>query len=356
MGIAAEARGWCNWWIDGATVQTRDPPGDAPMVERRTDQELSVGVGRRRRTARPQLRSIARRQFGVFTAAQAREAGCDKHALRNWQSSGEIQSRGGGLWAFTTAPDDARHEAMSRLLRNGPDAAVALHSAAALWDLRGFSVRPVQVIRLRGGAKRPGGGRHTSTRFHDGHVTVIEGLRITTPGRTLFDLAGRLHPERVERLVDTCLSRRLTTVRDLAALLDDLQGRGRPGIQLMRSIIDARLDPSYQPTDSNLERRFEEILRDAGIRGFARQVLVGDPVGLIGRVDYVHRGHAVIAEIQSELHHRSLLDQRKDAERLSRLRSDGWIVVEIHEHDVWHAPRQVTKSVQAAIRLARARR
>ena len=306
-------------------------------------------------TPRRLMRTVAAAQHGLFTADQARSRGLGSNALQNWRRTGEIEHRGGRVWAIRGASIDAPQTAMAFLLRHDPDGALAVDSAAAIWGLQGFTLLPAHVIRLRAGNKRPGAGRHTSTRYDEGHVTIVDGLRVTTAGRMLFDFAGRRHPARVERLVDTCLSRRLTTIHDLVKLLNDLQGRGRPGITLMRTLLEARGDPRFQPTDSNLERRFETILEEAGIGGFERQVVVGDVTGVIGRVDFARRHPAVIVEIQSELYHRSLLDQGRDTERIARLRAEGWIVVEIQEFDVWHRRTAVVGAIHGALLMANAR-
>ncbi|MCD9622720.1 DUF559 domain-containing protein [Rhabdothermincola salaria] len=242
---------------------------------------------------------------------------------------------------------------MAALLREGDDAALATSSAAAVLGFGGFALLPPHVMRVRRARDPRTPVSHTSTRFHVGHVTVIDGLRVTTAARTLFDLAARVHPDRVARLTDRCLSLRLTTYRDLLAMLEDLQGRGRPGIRTMRSILEDRSDPDYRPTDSNLEHRFEQILRDHDVAGFERQVTIGDDGGVIGRVDYTHRQATVIVEIQSELYHRSLVDRERDQVRLGRLRASGWTVLEIAEVDVWHQPGRVVATLRNAVRSSR---
>jgi very-short-patch-repair endonuclease len=338
--------------MDDAPQDRSITPG--PAVELRSARTTSRHRRRGRAEARDDVREVAATQHGLFTTSQAHDAGVDREALRRWRRTGEISHVVGRVWAFASSPPTERRSAMAALLREGDDAALATSSAAALLGLPGFELLPAHVMRFRANRDPRGPAGHTSTRYHPGHVTRIEGLRVTTAARTLFDLAARLHPDRVARLTDRCLSLRLTVYGDLVDMLEELQGRGRPGIRAMRSIIELRSDPGYQPTDSSLEHRFEQVLRHHGLRGFERQVVVGDDAGVIGRVDYTHRQLPVIAEIQSELYHRSLLDRRRDDVRLRRLRSSGWIVVEIAEVDVWHHPQRVVSALHAALRSARA--
>lgn len=43
-------------------------------------------------------------------------------------------------------------------------------------------------------------------------ITTVRGLRVTTPLRTVIDLAPELSDPDLERIVDNCLDRRLFTV------------------------------------------------------------------------------------------------------------------------------------------------
>lgn len=304
------------------------------------------------RAGKAELRSLAAAQHGVFSAPQADARGVDRHALQRWSRSGEIQRVGGLVWGFSGSSDSDQRTAMIQLLRHGPDGALALGSAAALWGMTGYRLLPAHVLRVRTTKRRQKGGRHTSTRFGERHVAVKDGLRATSPGRTLFDLAGREHPERIANLLDRSIGRGLVTIGVLQGLLVDLQGRGRPGIQTMRTLIDARSDTEYMPTGSNLERRFEWVLEGAGILGFERQVTLGDADGVIGRVDYLWRSARLVVEVQSALHHRTLTDQRRDANRLRRLRAAGWFVLEVAEHDIWYEPDRVVLQVTEALAAA----
>ena len=103
-------------------------------------------------------------------------------------------------------------------------AAVAIQSAAALWRMPASSLEPVHVLASR----RPHrdrnrvGRMHSSVRLRDEDVTTIDGIPVTTPLRTLRDLAGRIHPERLSQTCDRMLSQRLIRLPDLHALIDEL--------------------------------------------------------------------------------------------------------------------------------------
>ena len=198
--------------------------------------------------------------------------------------------------------------AQAGLLDVGGEAALARWSAAAIWQFPGFELRPVHIVRGRNPGVRSSelAVVHTSTTFDERHIAVVDGIRVTTPARTIFDLAGVVHPKRVERLLDRAWSRGLLTGWVLRRTLDELAVRGRPGIQLLRELADARPE-DFRPPESNLEARVNELLVADGQRPLERQVDLGGDEW-IGRVDLYDRDHRLIFEVQSDLHHLSLSD------------------------------------------------
>jgi very-short-patch-repair endonuclease len=174
---------------------------------------------------------------------------------------------------------------------------------------------------------------------------VINGIRVTTPVRTLVDLAGRLHPDRVERVCDTMWARRLITYRHLHDYAVRLPPKGgAPGARVIRRLAEAR-PPEFRPPESSAEHRVNELLEKAGVPELERQVDIGDNNTWIGRVDLADRRLRVLVEVQSELFHGSVLDQRNDQVRLARLRAAGWAVLEVQQFDIWHRPERVVEAI-----------
>ena len=216
-------------------------------------------------------------------------------------------------------------------------------TAAALWRLPGFSTRTVHVTRAVG---RSGRGsalavlRRTCD-LPDHHVGTVEGIPGTSPARTIFDLAGVLHPGRTERALDNALARRLTTVAALGEVAERLCGRGRQGSTVMRRLLAAR-DDSYVAPESGLEARFLSIVRTAGLPPPLRQRDIGGEAW-VGRVDFLYPERKLVVEIDSDLYHRSLLDREADARRDEAMRVAGYQVLRIDEHQLWHRAEEVVQ-------------
>ncbi len=185
------------------------------------------------------------------------------------------------------------------------------------------------------------------------HVRLIDGIPVTSPARTVFDLAGMVHPMRVERLLDWFWAERLLDGRTLQATLGELAERGRAGIATMRGLLDDR-GPHYVPPATNLERRFAEIVDTPLLPRMRRQVDVGGDAWT-GRVDFLADDVPLIVEVQSERYHTALVDQAADAARRLQLSADGYVVVEVWDREVWHEAPMVRQRVAEALAPLRRR-
>jgi hypothetical protein len=78
---------------------------------------------------------------------------------------------------------------------------------------------------------------HRVTRLGDDDVAWVRGLVVTTPVRTIVDLAGVLEPDDLERVLSRACVLRLVTVRAVLAHLDAVGSAGRPGAGLLRALL-----------------------------------------------------------------------------------------------------------------------
>lgn len=300
------------------------------------------------------VRQLAAQQHGVVSRRQVAECGLSTRAVVWAVERRRLAWMSRRVLRVVGAPETTHQRVMAAVL-DATDGCVALGSAVALWSVPGWTLTPVHVLTSR----RPHRGTdhlgvvHSSVRLSEDDLSVVDGIPVTTPARTLLDLSTRLRPDKVESLCDDLLRRRLLTLPSLHELVVDLPPRGGPaGWRLLRRLA-AQRPVGYQPTGSKLERRFERVLENVGDAPFDRQVDIGDGDGWIGRVDFADRRLKVIVEVQSETFHTSLSDRRRDTERIARLCAAGWIVVEVTEHELWSAPEVVVTKVRAARAHAR---
>jgi very-short-patch-repair endonuclease len=300
------------------------------------------------------LLHLASRQHAAVSRRQAAALGIDRYGLAHRVGRGAWTMATAQVACLVGAPATDDQRAMVATLHFGGSAYISAMTALAFWGVAGFVTDPINLLRRRTRVRATAPWVvHTTTDLLDSHITELRGIPIVTPTRALFDIAGRVHPARVERALDNAWSRRLTNASMLARTLAELADHGRPGIVLMRELIEAR-PAEHRPAESNTEARFDQLMREDGQRPMRRQVELGD-ADWVGRSDYVDDESMLIVEIQSDLFHGSLLDRRRDALRLERLQTMGWTVLEVWEHDVWHRPQQVVGLVRRHRRAQRGR-
>ena len=302
------------------------------------------------------LRKLAAVQYGLVSIRQARACGATKSGIRSRCLGPDWDAPTARVLRLVGAPSDAWQLLMLGALDAGPGAVVSHAAAAFVWRLPGFPLRGVEVSRSRA---RSNCAVQAATAHHprllpEHHVTELRGVPVTTLARTVFDLAGRIHPGRLERLVDTVVARGPSVLTALHAVVHDLGAPGRDGASAMARVLQSRPAVHVAPA-SGLEARFCEILARAGEPPLDRQVDLGGH-DWIGRVDFVDRRLGVVVEVDSDLHHTSPLDRAADARRDEALRRAGWLdVVRVSEHEIWRRPDEAVAKVRAARRRARLR-
>jgi hypothetical protein len=184
------------------------------------------------------LAAFAAGQQGVFTRAQAMQAGF---------GSGRIERRvRAGVWV-RVFPRVYRHAATpmsGALLRwavvswAGEPCALSHTSAAAIWRLRGARGERPEIIVPRARAPRVAGVVvHRVTRIVVDDVVRVGGLSVTSPARTIIDLAAVLGAVELAALVTDVRARRPVTLREVRTRLDQIGTAGRPGSARLRTLL-----------------------------------------------------------------------------------------------------------------------
>jgi very-short-patch-repair endonuclease len=295
-----------------------------------------------------QIEALATRQLSLVATWQLDGLGAQGTEIARLRRGGRWRSITRRVLALRGVGESSDRSLMAAVLDASPGAVVSHLTAAAMWGAPGFRTDLIHVTRHRGVSRRssPLATVHEVMNLPPEHLKVMRGIPLTSPARTVFDLASCIPESRLERTVDWFWAHRLL---DGIALLDVAQRlccRGRAGSVVMRQVVEAR-GAAYIPPASALEGRFAQIVREHGLPEMRRQVDSGGEAWT-GRVDFRDRTLPLIAEIQSELHHASLVDVAADARRRDQLERDGFVVVEVWDHEVWHQPGLVAERLLAA--------
>jgi len=167
-----------------------------------------------------------------------------------------------------------------------------------------------------------------------------DGLRATTPVRTLIDISpGCSDHDLRKALAQADFHGHLDPVA-----LKSLMGKGVEGSAALRSAIDRHM-PELARTLSPLEDKLLFLCESRGLPVPEPNVWVE---GFL--VDALWRRERLIVEVDGRAAHGSPSQRRRDRERDAKLRAAGYAVLRFTWHEVVHTPSRVASEVAAALK------
>ena len=298
------------------------------------------------------LETLAAPQLGVFHRQQAIAIGFTPGMIRWRVQNGAWLLLGHAVYRLAAAPPSHRQSAWAAVLAAGSTAAVSHRTAALLHGMPGPWGRRIEVSKLEGSGhwlRGQGSWLHETCRLPPHHVTTIEGLPVTTVARTIFDLAGVVRDDLVERVLDDSLAAGRVRREALLQVLDDLAISGLNCIVLMLYLLDRRGD-GYVAPESALEARFRRFVSEMGLPEPVWQFDAGG-AAWIGRADAAYPDAKLLIELDSRRHHTALLDWERDHRRDQEWGAAGFRVLRIHWHDL-DAPERLAAVILGYLRSA----
>ena len=289
------------------------------------------------------IAQLAARQRGVVSHGQLLALGLTRSAIKRWVKQGRLHPihRGVYLLGHPVAPPLALEQ--GALLAAGDDS-VLTHLTAGRLD--GFleeedgALIHVTTSRFRG--RPPGLVVHTSRRLPPRDITWRHNLPITTPPRTLVDIAEVADARVVERAVETAFAKRRVTEPQLRATIQRLPGRR--GGRRLTAFLDSR---GSGFTRSWAEDQLRRLARAARLPAF----VCNDRVAGY-EVDVHFVGRHVIVEVDSWLHHSGQVAFARDRRKWADLRAAGYEVVGVTAWELKHEPEAVVARISGALALA----
>ena len=164
-------------------------------------------------------------------------------------------------WVIPHAQPFGRETAA--LLAVGPKAVLSHQSAAFVWGIVPAPPDDVPVdvlVPARHVRRRLGIVAHRTTRLDRSEARICQGLPVTSPARTLRDIAGTVTMRELERAVDEALVRRIVRLQQLRAAV--ARDKGRRGGPILAALLEHRGNTTI--TRSQAEERMLELVRAAG--------------------------------------------------------------------------------------------
>ena len=274
------------------------------------------------------LRGLAAAQADVVAAWQLRACGWTRYAIEHHARHAGWQFVHRGVYALTQAPLTQEQRWMAAAL-TAPDSFLSHLSAAACWGFHYSATAVEHVSRVgSGGPRRLGSVLVRRSDRLIGETTRCQGIPITTPARTLIDIAANLPERAVGRAFREAIRLKVLATPDLARALG--RHRGRRGTRVLWDLTERYSLLPYSRTRSNPEARALEILHDARVEPPRVNVRIAGE-----EADLVWPEPRVIIEIDGPQFHRFRdLDVRKQ----ERWEAAGYVVRRISSDDVYADP------------------
>jgi hypothetical protein len=296
------------------------------------------------------IHALASRQFGLFSRLQANELGFPAHIVHQRLAAGRWLQVAPGVYSLPGWPDSWHRRLWRAHLDVGLHSVVSHEAAAALHGLTPIPAGRVTVTVPHGDHERGADYEvRQSTDLRPHHCTTVDGLPVTTPARTLVDLAPRIGFHRLGRAVDDAHVARRCRIEDVVAVYDELRRPGKRGMRTLKGVLALRRVGGYVPPESVLERRLLSVLRKGGLPEPVRQASLPWRPQEPGRVDFFYPRQRVIIEADGRRWH-SRLDRMADDRRRDReAQLHGHVVHRFVWEEITRQPALVCETVRAAL-------
>ncbi|GAA5100628.1 type IV toxin-antitoxin system AbiEi family antitoxin domain-containing protein [Nocardia iowensis] len=302
----------------------------------------------------------------LISRRQALASGMSDSELRRLCLSGKWRRVRAGHYLNAAAPEltaAGRHLVLALATCEATsDAAVASHCSALV--LHGVPTWSISLQRVHLTRNRVHGGRigkqlvvH-SAQLEPDEITLVNGLQVTTPPRTVIDIARSQDFEQAVVIGDSALRQGLTTADELRDHLH--RARHRRGSRSAAQVV-AFLDGR---SESIGESRSRVAIHRSGLPApeLQARVFTDDEV-CVGRVDFLFAGLGVIGEFDGKVSCQSESQGAQRPEQVlaeknrdDRLRALGWMVVRWNWDDLDDPARLAGRIRSAADVAARVRR
>lgn len=284
-------------------------------------------------------------QHGLIHRDQVRALGVSSSAIHRRIRSGVWTRHYRCVYGVAGAPPTSDQRALAACLAVGRGAALSHQSAGAMWGWCAEPLRHHVTVPGQVTARPNGIVVHRSTTLLPRDVGKLRRVPVTSPARTLLDLASMLTQAEFDQTLERAATAGCVVPARLRIRAAASRRRGAVGpAALGRALPPAERRDSVT---SWLERAVAGILRDVGPT-FVRE----HPVHVEGRVYYVDFAfpHLKVAvEADGRRWHSDASAFERDRLRHNALTAGGWKVLRVTERQVRADPARVRDRVRQVL-------
>ena len=290
------------------------------------------------------LDALATSQYGLITMPQLLQLEFGRSQVREMVAGGRLIAVRQGVYRVCGSTLSWRCRALAAVLAVGRDAVLSHRSAGILWGLldRQADGGRFEVTRSKF-------SRLSDVRIHRHELkppehTIYLNIPVTTPARTLLDLAESTDAGDLGPICDEALRRRLVTISELEATFALHAGRGRRRLGPMRSVLADR-DAGYRPGANHWEQEMDLMWDEMGLPPSVRQF----PIRTATRLYIPDRAivESKIAVDWNGYEYHGLRNRFDyDSERRAELAAAGWYPLDFTSRS---SPALICRTVMAVV-------
>lgn len=285
-------------------------------------------------------------QYGVVTRRQLLRAGMTPRQIGWRRETGEWVPMHRGVYRSIAFPCVFEQRLMAAVLVAGSGAVASHSSAAWLWGLLARPPdRPSVAVPAKRRPRVAGVDLFHPNDLDASRSSYWRNFPCTNPLRTLVDLAGVARGQDLVEALDRALSTGLVTVGGLESEIVRRATRGRPGVQVLRTVLAERF-MTGAPTPSALEAETLRLFARFKIPVLGREVRAGADGRY--RLD-ISLVPPVAVEVDGFAFHSSPEAKNYDEKRRNQLRLRGIFLLVYTWYDIRFNPERVVREVLAAL-------
>lgn len=291
--------------------------------------------------------------LGIISATKLSELGCSERAVSYMVDRGELIVMFHGVYRSSHWPCE-RPQLLGAICARSPAALIGYTTSGQLWSVRGMADRRIHVLIPHGHAPELAGVVVHRCRRID-KVDIVErpdGIRLTSPPRTLFDSADMIGTAATASALEQLLYEQRCTLGTVTDTVTRLFHPRRPGSKTMLAVIQSR--PTWRTAlQSGLESKVLDEIANQGLPVPVTQfpMLLSD--GRRIAVDFAWPELKVALEVDHPAWHAGAEESHRDKSRDRKLVSMGWSAVRVTDTDLATGLSEAIADV-GAILLARA--
>ena len=272
-------------------------------------------------------------QKGLLTRPQGQEAGLTDKAIQHRLETGRWGLMHPGVYRIAGTESSWEQALLAAVLAAGEGAIASHRAAAVMWGLDGIEPVIELTVPLARRPKVNGAIIHRTDGLLLPERTTLRHVPLTTPARTVFDVASVVPRGTLDRVVEDVLSRRLVRRRTLVAQLAAHGGPGRRKTNVLQELLDEHPE-RWERADGRFERRLLRFLKARGFPEPALQFKVVLPSGKDVFIDAAYPDLLVGLEANSYIWHTSRKDWVRNQVKTRALTAMGWSIIPVTWEDL----------------------